>query len=117
MIQPARDPDLCRRGDRPGPPGIALTPEPDRAHHDALAQVGPRRTPPDGLRLLVDRRRRGHSGGDRGRIAREGTQRVGRRNHALLGELQHRLVEHPRLAEPVPEDEADGEHRRQEDHG
>ena len=45
----------------------------------------------------------------------ERAQRLGRRDHALLGELDHRLVQHPRLAHPVPEDQRDREHRRQED--
>ena len=81
--------------------------EADAAEDHALAQVGPRRAAADLLRLLVERRGRRR----RGRVAAascrgERAQRLGRRHDALFGELQHRLVQHPRLAHPVPEDEA-----------
>ena len=38
-----------------------------------------------------------------------------RPDHAPLGELQHRLVLHARLAHPVEKDQRDREHRREED--
>src|SRR5512143_1963275 len=93
---------------------IEREPEADAAQDHALAQVGPGGALPDLPRLLVDRRGRRRCRERSGRVAGERAQRLGRRHDALLGELQHRLVQHPRLAHPVPQDQRDREHRREE---